>query len=440
MQLHLFRHADLNIGKDRQRKLFDPRAITDLAASIAEVGLIEPVVVRKEGPELLLVAGERRIRALEICWNLGQEVRCGGKVIPEDHIPAVYLGEIDPILAFEIELEENIRRTDLSWQERAIATQRLMQHRTKRALRENKAPPTLGQIAAEIVGSDKDTIAGATYVDYRENLLLAQNMANPVVAKAATKKDAMKALRRDEETRKNAELGRSIGATFTSAVHTLLVGDCLEHMAALPAASFDVILTDPPYGIDAQDYGDSAGKTGGAHFYDDSPQVMWELMLHVQKWLFHVAKPQAHLYMFCDVEHFVKLRDLIASRGWKCFRTPLIWMNPTSMRAPWPEAGPQRKWQMVLYANKGSKPVTRLYGDVLTYPSDPNLGHQAQKPVALYRDLLQRSIRPGDAVLDPFCGTGTIFPACHELKCRATGIELDPAAAGIASKRLGELK
>jgi hypothetical protein len=36
-------------------------------------------------------------------------------------------------------------------------------------------------------------------------------------------------------------------------------------------------------------------------------------------------------------------------------------------------------------------------------------------------------------------GTGTIFPAAHELKCRATGIELDPQHYGTALKRLEAL-
>jgi DNA modification methylase len=59
--------------------------------------------------------------------------------------------------------------------------------------------------------------------------------------------------------------------------------------------------------------------------------------------------------------------------------------------------------------------------------------------VSLYEDLLKRSARPGDSVLDPFAGSGTIFPAAHSLKIKATGIELDPSAYGIAVKRLGEL-
>jgi len=93
-----------------------------------------------------------------------------------------------------------------------------------------------------------------------------------------------------------------------------------------------------------------------------------------------------------------------------------------------------------MFAVKGNRPVNKLIGDVLMYPSDDNLGHHAQKPVALFEDLLNRSARAGDTILDPFCGTGTILPAAHLLKCRATAIEMDEAAYGISAKRLGELK
>jgi DNA modification methylase len=110
------------------------------------------------------------------------------------------------------------------------------------------------------------------------------------------------------------------------------------------------------------------------------------------------------------------------------------------MRAPWPEQGPQRKYELCLYAVKGKRPVTKLAGDVLTHGPDANLGHGAQKPVALFEDLLSRSVHPGDSVLDLFCGTGPLFPAAHALKCRATGIELDQASFGIAAKRIQELK
>lgn len=435
MNLHIYSVEEIIIKPERQRQEFDPAYIQELAASIADTRLIHPLVVRKEGTEIVLVAGQCRLKALDICWNFGQEVRCGTRVIPERQVPCTFLGEIDPVLAYEIELEENIRRRDINWKEKAASTRQLYELRRLQAERKGVPAPTPATIAIEVSG----TAEGQYQENIRQDLILSQHLENPVVAAAKTRKEAFKALKRDEENKRNAELGRSVGATFTAAVHTLLQGDCIKIMKEMDAGQFDVILTDPPYGIEAQDFGDSDGKAQ-AHFYDDSYATWCHLIGHFCVQSFRITKPEAHLYAFCDIDRFDELRTTLFAAGWSCFRTPLIAVNPTAMRTPWIDGGPQRKWQMVLYARKGNKPVTRIYGDVLTHPSDSNLGHQAQKPTALYRDLLIRSIRPGDSVLDPFCGTGTIFPAAHELKVRATGIELDAAAAGIAAGRLRGLK
>jgi DNA modification methylase len=205
-------------------------------------------------------------------------------------------------------------------------------------------------------------------------------------------------------------------------------------------AKFDVICSDPPYGINAQDFNDSGGKIPGQHLYDDSPTAWRRLMEPAAVLMARVTKPDAHAYLFCDVDMFVQLKIYMSMAGWDCFRTPLIWVNPGSFRAPWPEHGPQRKYQIILYARKGAKKVTRLYGDVLTYSQDENVGWAAQKPVALLQDLLRRSCNPGDSVLDPFSGSGSVFPAAHALRVRAYGIEQDPGAYAIAAKRIKELK
>jgi modification methylase len=90
----------------------------------------------------------------------------------------------------------------------------------------------------------------------------------------------------------------------------------------------------------------------------------------------------------------------------------------------------------VLYAFRGDKRCTAIYPDIIESSADENLGHGAQKPVSLFQGLLMRSCKPGDSVLDPFCGTGTIFPAAHALKVAATGIEREPAYYGIAVTRI----
>lgn len=430
------------IPKNRQRKLFPPEKIVELAGSISRLGLMHPVVVRRheDGKSFWLVAGECRIKAMHTVWNFGEQVRCGTAIFAENMIPCNDFGEIeDPLIVKEMELEENIRRLDITWQEQAEATQELMELRTAVAKKNGEAPPKVDEIAAEVRG-DSPTSREQT----RKELIVAKHLADPEVQKARSADDAFKILKRREQLQKNAELAAQVGVTFNSSMHTLLNGDAIELMADLPKESFDVILTDPPYGIDADQFGNSGGLAGagnqGSHFYTDS----WTHWNKLMQWLapesFRVAKPQAHLYLFCDIDGFVQLKHYFQEAGWWVFRTPLIWHNPTANRAPWPEHGPHRKWQMCMYAVKGERPVNSLKPDLVTYASDENLNHQAQKPVALYQDLLGRSVRPGDAVLDCFGGTGPIIPAGHILKCKVTYIEKDPAHYGTAVKRLKELE
>lgn len=450
MQLHIFPAVDIVIKTNRQRseENIDQAKIAELAGSIAENGLIHPITLRQEDSEKVLVAGRRRLKALEHLWFLGSEVRCGGKAIPEGCVPCLFLGDINPIDAEEIELEENIRREDLNWKERADALARLADLRSRQAEVAGKPAPSITDIAREIkpeaTKNLSDNELGAHRADVKADIMLGNALKDPAkaaaISPATSRKEAIKLLKRHEESQRNAALGQSIGAIFNSSMHSLRKGNCLDIMQQLPEASFDVILTDPPYGIGADDFSDSGGKTAGGHFYDDSYEYWRNLARAFSLHSFRLAKAAAHAYVFCDIDRFHEFKKFMEEASWKVFRTPFIWVNPTAMRAPWPEQGPQRKWQAVLYAVKGDRPCTRLYSDVLFYPSDPNLGHPAQKPVGLLTDLLRRTVRPGDSVLDPFSGSGSIFPAAHDLKVRATGIELDEAAFGIAAKRLGELK
>ena len=434
-QIHSVEIHQLSIPDNRQRREFKPEEIVGLANSISQNGLIQPCVVRKgEGDGFILVAGERRIKAMMYVWNFGQKVKCAGSEFIEGQVPCIYQGEMDPVDAYEMELEENVRRADLTWQEKAAATSRLAELRSLQAERRGEPPPTTKELSQEIRG---DSIAG--FDETRKELIVARHLADPDVLKAKSTDEAFKILKRKEETRKNTELAETIGLTFTADVHQLLQGDCLEILPTLKAESFDVILTDPPYGIDADQYGDSGGRTGGAHFYDDSFETWTNLIKVFAGESFRIAKAQAHLYLFCDIDNFVFLKSYLSAAGWTVFRTPIIWHNPTAMRAPWPENGPQRKYQLCAYAMKGDRRVLKLSPDLITYQSDDNLGHHAQKPVDLYSDLLRRSVRAGDTVLDPFCGSGPVFPAAHAVKCQAVGIEMNPAAFAIAATRIKTL-
>lgn len=428
---HSTPYSSITIAANRQRKEFDPEALTDLANSISQHGLFHPIVLRETALGFVLVAGERRLRAIETIWATGDPVRYNGTLYGENEVPYVTLGELSPLEAEEAELDENLKRRDLTWQERAEALGRLHALRLAQATNAGETyviADTLREIETTDYGGD------------RQAILLSAHLDNPAVLAARSAKDAFKVIKRQEDRDKSLALAEKVGENFNSSSHTLVKADCLVWLKECPDNTFDVILTDPPYGMNAQNFGDGGGKLlNTTHDYDDTPQAWNALMKPFCEEAFRVAKFQAHAYIFCDFDRFHMLRSFMLAAGWDVFRTPLIVYKLGSGRVPRPEHGPRRQWEMCLYAIKGDKNVTGIFSDVIPCKLEENLFHGANKPVELYVDLLHRSVRPGDSVLDAFAGTGTIFPAAHACKVYATGIEISPEYFGISAKRLNAL-
>lgn len=435
------------IKPDRQRQEFDPSALQDLVTSIEERGLLHPPVLRDEAGTWTLVAGERRMKAIAQIWELGGSFRCDNQEVPAGEMPFTNLGDLSDLEAEEAELDENLKRKDLTWQEHAAAVARL--HRLRQGQQVEKAvklqtplvAQTYADTALELLGKSE----GAYQDQIRKEIIVSKHLANPAIAKAKSADEAFKILKKQEESAKNVELARTVGASFNADLHTLLNVDCLDYMttaADLPEAEkFDVILTDPPYGMGADNFGDAGGKlTGIEHRYDDSPEHFTKLMTAWSKLSYNVVKAQAHAYVFCDIDKFHELKALMQAAGWYVFRTPLINHKMNSGRVPLPDQGPRRQYEIILYAIKGKKQTTHIYPDVISTSADENFSHGAQKPVALYQNLLQRSVRPGDRVLDTFAGSGTIFEAANGFKCSATGTELNPEYFGMCLARIARCK
>lgn len=421
------------VEADRQRKDFDPQALAELGEGITSKGLMHAIVVRETPEGLKLVAGERRFRAVTDIQMLGGIVRYNNQEVPDGFIPYTTLGQLTPLQAEEAELEENLRRKDLTWQENAAAMAKLHSLRSRQAQAEGRIH-TVADTAMETKGRSDGSYQAAV----RKDLIVAKHLHNPEVAKAKTADEAFKILKRQETTQQNVALAASVGKTYSSSVHELHNANCLNWMRTADAEQFDVILTDPPYGMGADTFGDGGGGrlSNNEHHYKDDLESWLALMNDWAPLSYRVAKPQAHAYVFCDIDNFPTLRNIMKAAGWYVFRTPFICCKPNSGRVPLPDEGPRRQWEMILYAIKGHKKTTAIYPDVISTFADAGTSHGAQKPVALYSDLLKRSVKPGDVVLDSFAGSGTIFPAAAQHKVKAVGIEMNPEYYALCYQRL----
>jgi ParB family chromosome partitioning protein len=132
---------DLHPSRSQPRTRFDEKGLEELASSLRELGMLEPILVRKrpgagsvaQGFEI--VAGERRWRAAQ---------RAGLHEVP------VFVRELSEVKAFEAALVENLVREDLNPLETARAYQRLIEEH-------EHSVDTIGKL----IGKDRSTIANA---------------------------------------------------------------------------------------------------------------------------------------------------------------------------------------------------------------------------------------------------------------------------------------
>lgn len=428
MQITEFKN--ITIDPERQRKFFDMERLQELSTSIQNIGLLHPIVVRHETDmSLHLVAGERRMKAIALLHELNQTFKCDGKEIPVGKIPYLMLADLTPDQIFEAELEENVQRDDLSWQEKAEAIKklhnlRLQQHGEFSA--KNPEGQTKAKTAEEVTGRST-----ATQV-VSENLLLADNLDDEDVAKAKSSKEALKIVKKKKE----AEY-RNMLADLTEvpeSKHELFYCDCREGLALIEDESIHCIVADPPYGVEMQNAG---SQVQTKHTYDDSKGSAIELNEIIIKEGYRVLKPDSHMYIFCTIEYAGYLMEYAEKVGFQPWPRPLIWDKGGIGIAPDTNRGPRYSYETIIYLRKGDRYCNALYNSVLAYSPDVHAKtHGAQKPVALYKDLLQRSILPGETILDPTCGSGPIFEAAELLQAVAIGMERDKEFYNMAKLRL----
>ena len=109
--------AEIAIGKivpnpTQPRTQFDDEALAELAESIKQLGVIQPITVKKSGDEYIIISGERR-------WRAAQKV--GVEFLP------AYIRDVDDENLHAMALVENIQRQDLNAIEIALGMQRLIE-------------------------------------------------------------------------------------------------------------------------------------------------------------------------------------------------------------------------------------------------------------------------------------------------------------------------
>jgi len=214
---------------------------------------------------------------------------------------------------------------------------------------------------------------------------------------------------------------------------TLYHGEALEVMEDLERGSFDQCVTDPPYILQAGSSMTRGSKTGGwadmmnaAHWYANWFGTVSGLVRHTgSAWVFGNWR-SLPVYQRAAIDSGFPAASLLV---WD-----KDWIGP---------AGPQQLRSQhevcICLANEGFTQPNRSQGDVLRVraSSSKPTGHPAEKPVPLLRRIVELTgAKPGDIILDPFAGSGTLSVAAKELGVRSVAIEYEERWCEVAAKRL----
>lgn len=420
--MHTIINAEDIKVNERQRETFNDTSIEELSSSILRVGLIHaPVLTERD----VLVAGERRLRALALTQDKG-EYQYAGVSYRFPDIPVHKVPYDDPKLLFEIELEENLRRENLTPMEQANAIAKLHNIRSQEVPKR-----TVKDTAKEVAELQSKEPTAHDEVIVANSLLVDQFKDDPEVQKAA-KVSLNKAAKVAKKKIELELLGAlQAGVEHESAFFQVFPGDAAMVMDGMESRQYDILLFDPPYGVGADSFGEQAHGLGHQYKddFDHAAKFLDSIMDNT-----HVLKENAHVLMFCSPDFFHLWKQYYETHGFKVWPRPLIWDKGTG-HLPVPDRGPRYTYETILFATRGARTVAKVIPDVLRVPAVRDKIHAAEKPADLLRQLVEFVARPGDRIIDPCCGSGPVFEGARGLEVYVDGIEIDEKYYAIARER-----
>lgn len=443
--------ASIKVGV-RKRRL-DEEKVAELAESIQELGLLQPIGITKDS---VLVFGLHRLEACrKIGWQeIDAEVVCDG----------------DALRAELAQIHENLVRAELTALERAEHLARAKEiyealHAQELAAKEAKKLSNLKQFQnaesvslQDAVGQDteSDTVSasaqdaftswvarqvGVTDRTVQRAVQIASDIPSDVrdaireTELADATRELLKLARLPEEEQravarviadgKARKVGEAQAVLHREKVLSvqvvvpeqervvLLHGDFREKMAELEDDSIDLIFTDPPYAWEYVPlYGELAAiaarklKPGGSLIAYSGHQALGEVVRLMSE---HLKFWWSIALVHSGTRRLVQGIGVYA--GWK----PLVWFV------------------------KGSRSATQIVDDVFfSEPPDKSYHEWAQstKEAEYY---ISKLCPPGGLVVDPFAGSATTLIAAYRLGARSIGYEIDEARYKAALQRLSQV-
>lgn len=259
---------------------------------------------------------------------------------------------------------------------------------------------------------------------------------------------------------------QSMGGMGDLPRNTILAGDCIQAMDALPENSVDLIFADPPYNLQLK---------GELHRPDnsrvDAVDNDWDQFSgfaaydrFTKAWLAaarRVLKPQGAIWVIGSYHNIFRVGAALQDAGYWILND-VVWRKSN----PMPNFRGKRftnAHETMIWASKseGSKytfnyEALKAFNEGVQMRSDWVLpicnggerlkdergdkAHPTQKPESLLHRIILGTTNPGDVVLDPFFGTGTTGAVAKAMGRDWIGIEREDAYRKIATKRLGNIR
>ncbi len=201
--------------------------------------------------------------------------------------------------------------------------------------------------------------------------------------------------------------------------------DCRDVLPTLD--KIDLVLTDPPYGIDGARGGGNKARGKGLYEptgWEDTPDYIKEIVIPVieiciKRFKRVVITPgQTHL------------------RDYPQWKTIGAFMSPAATSfSSWG----RNIWTPILYYGKDPRAgISQVPNGHTMHDVSDVKGHPCPKPLKSWRWLLNKSILEHETVLDPFMGSGTTLRAAKDLGRKAIGIEIEERYCEIAAERMSQ--
>jgi site-specific DNA-methyltransferase (adenine-specific) len=215
--------------------------------------------------------------------------------------------------------------------------------------------------------------------------------------------------------------------------------DCMEGMAEYPDKHFDLAIVDPPYGnkIDSRNKIRNGGPFGGIKNLKKYGKMGGDNLINAKIYkIFDDSKPPGKIYF--DELFRISKNQIIW--GGNFFGN---YLPATSCMIVWDKdnAGNFADCELAWTSFKTAVRKFKFRWNGLLQENMKNKEiriHPTQKPIALYRWLLEKYAKPGDLILDTHVGSASSLIACESLGFDYVGFEIDEDYYQAAQKRIEE--